>query len=253
MKALVISDDEAVTGAVCGVLRASGYDTVVYRWLLKALDNLEEIRPDLAVVSAGEYPRHWKTLVQFSRGIGCADGTGGGQTARAEGGMETVLYVPENFPEEERKKARALGVRGFFHSTDSAGLSEFKAILEGRFGTAAADADGAALCGGAPVNESADADGAAGAEQTAAAAEFAVVMTNPRTNSVVTGCAAPRGDGALEFRADIPEQAERLEEGGLVPFTMERDGAVSCGSAEIRKTRGAVLLEVKTAHEKAAR
>ena len=74
MKALIISEEEKVYSTLNDILIKADYDTIIYKWLLKALDNIEEIRPDLIVVSSSEYPRHWKTLVQFVKsGIGGDD------------------------------------------------------------------------------------------------------------------------------------------------------------------------------------
>lgn len=71
MKALIISDEQNVIEQLSSKLKADGYDIIVYRWLLKALDNVEEIQPDFIVLSASEYPRQWKTLASYvSSGIG---------------------------------------------------------------------------------------------------------------------------------------------------------------------------------------
>ena len=71
MKALLISDDESIVTPLDSYLKNHQFDTIIYKWLIKALDNIEEIKPDLIVISAAEYPRHWKTLVQFVKsGIG---------------------------------------------------------------------------------------------------------------------------------------------------------------------------------------
>ena len=75
MKAIIISDDSKTIEVLDKVLVEHNFDTIIYRWLLKALDNIEEIRPDLVIVSVSEYPRHWKTLTQF-----VASGIGGERT-----------------------------------------------------------------------------------------------------------------------------------------------------------------------------
>ena len=43
MKTLIICDDESVISKIDTFLQKNGIDTIIYRWLLKALDNLEEI------------------------------------------------------------------------------------------------------------------------------------------------------------------------------------------------------------------
>ena len=102
MKALIISEDENVYTTLDEILKNASYDTIIYKWLLKALDNIEEIRPDLIVVSSSEYPRHWKTLVQFVKsGIGGDD-------------VQIYLYEPTPVSAEDEEKARILGVNGCF-------------------------------------------------------------------------------------------------------------------------------------------
>ena len=112
MKALIISEDESVYSTLDEILKNASYDTIIYKWLLKALDNIEEIRPDLIVVSSSEYPRHWKTLVQFVKsGIGGDD-------------VEIYLYEPTPVSQEDEEKARVLGVNGCFSEFD-----EFKEMV----------------------------------------------------------------------------------------------------------------------------
>lgn len=106
MKALIISEDENVYSTLDEILKNASYDTIIYKWLLKALDNIEEIRPNLIVVSSSEYPRHWKTLVQFVKsGIGGDD-------------VEIYLYEPTPVSDEDQEKARVLGVTGCFSEFD---------------------------------------------------------------------------------------------------------------------------------------
>ena len=102
MKALIISEDENVYTTLNQIFKNAGYDTIIYKWLLKALDNIEEIQPDCIVVSSSEYPRHWKTLVQFVKsGIGGDD-------------VEIYLYEPTPVSQEDAEKAKVLGVTGCF-------------------------------------------------------------------------------------------------------------------------------------------
>ena len=115
MKALIISEDENVYSVLNSVLQKAGYDTIIYKWLLKALDNIEEIRPDCIVVSSSEYPRHWKTLVQFVK-----SGIGGDE-------VEVYLYEPNPMSSEDEEKARVLGITDYFTSLEPG-------VLEGIFG-----------------------------------------------------------------------------------------------------------------------
>lgn len=104
MKALIISDNQEVINLLSSKLVDYGYDIIVYRWLLKALDNIEEIRPDYIVLSAEEYPRHWKTLASFVQsGIGGND-------------VKFCLYNTDSLSDDDKKKAEELGVE--FYSSD---------------------------------------------------------------------------------------------------------------------------------------
>ncbi|MBB5225585.1 hypothetical protein DYE50_06790 [Treponema ruminis] len=118
MKALLVADDEKAINNISEVLKAAGYDTIVYTWLLKALDNIEEIAPHLIIVSTGDYPRHWKTLAQYAT-AGFGDYK-----------PQIILYTDENFSEEENKKAEALHVRGTFDSVTVDGLDKLREILK---------------------------------------------------------------------------------------------------------------------------
>ena len=65
MKALLISESDEILNSYAAFFKEAGYDTVCYRWLLKAMDNLEEIEPRVVFIDGFGYPRHWKTLAQY--------------------------------------------------------------------------------------------------------------------------------------------------------------------------------------------
>ena len=117
MKALLIAENDKAINNIGTVLKSAGYDIIAYRYFLKALDNIEEIAPHLIVISTEDYPRHWKTLAQFS--------------TTSFGGYipQIILYTGSDFSEDEKKKAKALNVRGTFSSIDVEGLDELRAIL----------------------------------------------------------------------------------------------------------------------------
>lgn len=117
MKILIISDNVENVSVMDKALQANGYDTIIYHWLLKALDNIEEISPDFTIVSVYDYPRHWKTLAQFEKSGIC----------RNNGNV--ILFVPENFSEEENNKAKALGIKGTFSSVSEDGINGLLKLL----------------------------------------------------------------------------------------------------------------------------
>ena len=101
MKALVISDRSEIIDYVTPLLKDKGFDLIHYKWIIKALDNIEEIQPDVVVLSAGEYPRHWKTLTSFVQ-----SGIGGNN-------VKIFLYETAPLGSEDAEKAKQLGVKSF--------------------------------------------------------------------------------------------------------------------------------------------
>lgn len=117
MKALLIADDDIVINKIKSKLIDDGFDVIIYKWFVKALDNIEEIAPEVIIISASSYPRHWKTLVQFVQ-------------SGIEGFVpKIVLYCEREFDEEDVKKSEALNITGLFNSIDEEGLSELSSIL----------------------------------------------------------------------------------------------------------------------------
>lgn len=100
MKLLLVlgSDDhyEAVSRAVA----APGFEMIRYRHVLKAMDNIDEIDPSAIVISARDFPRHWKILVQFVR------------HERPKEACPIVILKGGGFSTEETSKAFFLGVSG---------------------------------------------------------------------------------------------------------------------------------------------
>lgn len=107
MKALIISDKQEIIDFSEKFLKENGYDIIVYRWLLKAIDNIEEIQPDLIILSAAEYPRHWKTLASFVK-----SGIGGNN-------VQIYLYDPDSLSDEEKQKAVELGIKDYITSLNT--------------------------------------------------------------------------------------------------------------------------------------
>ena len=101
MKALVISDRQEIIDYVTPLLKEKGFDLIHYRWIIKALDNIEEIQPDVIVLSAMEYPRHWKTLAGFVQ-----SGIGGNS-------VKMYLYDTEKLSQNDESKAEGLGIINF--------------------------------------------------------------------------------------------------------------------------------------------
>lgn len=104
MKILLVSEDEDVSLSIANAVRMAGKDVIIYRYLLKALDNIEEISPDAVIINAVDYPRHWKVLVSY---ISCMNFN-----------PVAALYIPRSFDEDDDREANALGISLTFCSID---------------------------------------------------------------------------------------------------------------------------------------
>ena len=113
MKALIIADNDAMIDVCFATLKKAGYDLIVYRWLLKALDNIEEIAPNIIIIDAISYPRHWKTLVQYTKAI-------------SDDKIDFFLFYNNPIFDDEQKKIDFFGIKSVFTSPT---FSDFVEIL----------------------------------------------------------------------------------------------------------------------------
>lgn len=118
MKALIITEDIVVSSKINAIASHYNVDTIIYKWFLKAMDNIEEIRPDIIILSSNEFPRLWKTLVQYVKsGIGGDD-------------VKIYLYEETPLSEEDQKKYKELGITGCFNSISEKELNFFDKSAE---------------------------------------------------------------------------------------------------------------------------
>ncbi len=178
MKALIIAEDDKTAAALKATIQEAGADIISYRWLLKALDNVEEIAPDVVVISTSEYPRHWKTFVQFTK-----SGIGGIVP-------KVILYNSRPMTDDEKSKARSLGVFGMINSLDENSLEDLKNYVTGKKG---GDLGSGPLSG-----------------------KFEFVFTNPKNKRLVTGVVRNFSDDRMEFSSDIGDFVKNLAAGDTI-------------------------------------
>jgi hypothetical protein len=99
MKALVVARSDALKNLLAYHLKPLGFEILFYSDPVKLLDNLEELDPELILMSAADFPRHWKTLLKVLRG------------ERSKEECVFILLAGE-LPMEEAAKATHLGVNG---------------------------------------------------------------------------------------------------------------------------------------------
>ncbi|MCL1927899.1 MAG: PilZ domain-containing protein [Treponema sp.] len=100
MKLLLALGSDKTFENVSLFLKPLGFDLIRYRNVQKAMDNVDEIDPEGIIISAKDFPRHWKTMTRFVRCF------------RPKNECPIVILKGDAFPEEEINKAMALEVNG---------------------------------------------------------------------------------------------------------------------------------------------
>jgi hypothetical protein len=112
----ILGSDESYAG-VSQYVKPLGFELIRYRHVLKAMDNVDEVDPAAIIISARDFPRHWKILVQFVR------------SQRSKEECPIIILKGENFSLEESSRAFFLGVSGIV--TEDMGNSEEIDRLQG--------------------------------------------------------------------------------------------------------------------------
>jgi hypothetical protein len=100
MKLLLILGSDEMLAIISQNIKPLGFDLIRYRHVLKAMDNIDEVDPAAIIISAKDFPRHWKILVQFIR------------YERSKEICPIILLKGDNFSLEEASKAFFIGVSG---------------------------------------------------------------------------------------------------------------------------------------------
>jgi hypothetical protein len=100
MKALFLIESDRIADIARFYLRPLGFETIRYRNPIKAVDNLEEIDPDAIIISARDFPRHWKVIASMVR------------SAKNKDQCVIVLLKGDAFSIDEAAKAAHLGING---------------------------------------------------------------------------------------------------------------------------------------------
>ena len=169
MKALLVAESEDTLNLYRSFFESLGYDTVCYRWLLKALDNVDEIMPQVIFMNAVDYQRHWKILVQYIRSGLCKS-------------FPVVLLAAQDISNDDLKKAEYLEVHCIRNSIEN---SETKNEISILLNPPIADYTDEAFS--ALVREAQNA-------ASAAASEYATESAMAETETVITDAAEQAAD-----------------------------------------------------------
>ena len=105
MKLLLVLGSDDNYNTISQSINSLGFEMIRYRHVLKAMDNIDEIDPAAIMISARDFPRHWKILVQFVR------------NERPKEVCPIIILKGGSFSAEETSKAFYLGVNGIVTDT----------------------------------------------------------------------------------------------------------------------------------------
>lgn len=119
MKLLLILASENNYELISTYVKPLGFEIIRYKHVLKAMDNIDEIDPTGIIISASDFPRHWKVLVQFVR------------AERPKDSTPIIVLRGDNFLLEETNKAFYLGVNGIVseHLNETMEIDRLQSIL----------------------------------------------------------------------------------------------------------------------------
>ena len=100
MKLLLVLSSDDTYSHISHFVKPLGFELIRYNHVLKAMDNIDEIEPAAIIISARDFPRHWKIMVQFIR------------NERSKEVCPIIILKGPNFSQEETHKASFLGVSG---------------------------------------------------------------------------------------------------------------------------------------------
>lgn len=103
MKILLVSERDELRKYIRRNFMPRGAEIIQYYNPIKAMDNLDEIEPDVVLFSALDFPRHWKPFLIFLR------------DSKAREQCVFVILTGDEFDHEEADKAQALQVNGIVH------------------------------------------------------------------------------------------------------------------------------------------
>lgn len=109
MKAMLVSDSPHLKQAIHDSYGFQNTDVIHYDNPIKAMDNLDEIQPEVVLFAATDYPRHWKPFVAYLRNT----------YTRREAIF--VLLINDSFSTEEAEKAEYLEVNAVVTDAGSDG------------------------------------------------------------------------------------------------------------------------------------
>jgi DNA-binding NarL/FixJ family response regulator len=219
MKLLLVAERQETKENLAFHLLPLGIEIIHYLNPLKAMDNIDEIDPQIVLFSSSDFPRHWKPFLRLLRD----------DKARHESIF--ILLRGEDFSVQEAAKAVHLEVNGIISEMISADriVNNLEEILL-RYGM---------IKDRARKNRR---------YLPSAFDDLEFILTHPQSLKVVTGMLADISLTGARFIPDNPKLTEDLERGSQIPTCSLQVGeailAVSCKLVRNEKYMGLQFLSL---------
>ncbi len=186
MKILLIAEKESTRESLSTHLTPRGFDLIHYRNPIKAMDNIDEISPEVVFFSAEDFPRHWKPFLKLLRSSFTKETT------------TFVLLKGEVFPFEEAAKAKHLDVTGIIKENleDRREYSRLEELLSRYTSLNEVRSEGRYI----PQTHD----------------EVALIFTHPETHSLITGTVFDLSTTGAAFEPDNIEATKDLAVGTII-------------------------------------
>jgi hypothetical protein len=194
MKLLLVLGSDKTFDNMSLFLKPLGFELIRYRHVQKAMDNIDEIDPVGIIISAKDFPRHWKTMVRFVR------------YDRPKNECPVIILKGDVFPEEEINKAMALEVNGLvLESLENPGETEKIQTLLARYVSVEDKRKNRRY---RPENWS----------------RFGLVFSNPRDEKFITGTVKTVSSTGIAFEPDHPGLVNNLKADDEIQYCSLRAG-----------------------------
>jgi len=180
VKLLLVLGTEETHNMISFYVRPLGFEVIHYSHVIKAMDNLDEIDPQAIIISARDFPRHWKIMVQFAR------------HERSKDVCPIIILRGKDFSQDESHKASFLGVSGIVNEEleNTAEIDRLQGILSRYL----------------PVAEKRRNR----RYHTGHGEHLGFVFVSPAENSLVTGEVKTISAGGLSFLPDNPSLMKNI-------------------------------------------
>ena len=194
MKLLLVLGSDDTYNLITIHIKPLGFDLIRYQNVLKAMDNVDEADPTGIIISARDYPWHWKAFVQFIR------------SERPKNVCPIIILKGDNFSIDDTTKAHYLGTSGII-SEDLKEHSEIIRMQE-------------ILCRYLPAEEKRRSR----RYHVQAWQQLNFIMTVPEGEKLITGELKTISSGGLSFLPDYPNLMKTINLHDKLPLCSLRVG-----------------------------